>query len=431
MKINWLEFKEARTFARDLKLKNANEWFKYIKGKSFILKIPHAPQLTYKKEWKDWGDFLGTVNTRFYYVHKRKEFLPFDKAREFVRSLKLKGQKEWVKYIKGKTNILKIPFIPYKIYKKEWKSWGNWVGTSNICGTLRKHKVNDDFFKNWSHDMAYILGFWFADGFISKKRNVFSITQHNKDSYLLKEMLLTMGSDYSLQRDKNSNCLQFTIRSKTIIDDIIKLGGKERKSLDCEMPYVPKKYLPDFVRGEFDGDGCISYSKANKYRASICSASELFATKLLEDLRNNIPNFKGHLSKYVRYREYRPNFKCNKKIFTVYGLIFGANDTRRLRDFMYQNNPKLKMLRKYNKFMEAGKILIATNDRVYWEYEKANKWVKKLNLKNGREWKEYCKSGNKPQNIPVLPYKTYKNRGWNCMSDWLGYNKGKSIAVKE
>ena len=30
----------------------------------------------------------------------------------------------------------------------------------------RKYKVDDNFFKTWSSDMAYILGFWFTDGWI-------------------------------------------------------------------------------------------------------------------------------------------------------------------------------------------------------------------------------------------------------------------------
>jgi hypothetical protein len=43
MKINWLPFKEAKKIARGLKLKSARKWFKYINGKSFVLKIPRSP----------------------------------------------------------------------------------------------------------------------------------------------------------------------------------------------------------------------------------------------------------------------------------------------------------------------------------------------------------------------------------------------------
>jgi len=54
---------------------------------------------------------------------------------------------------------------------------------------MRKYKVNDDFFKIWSHNMAYILGFWFSDGCIIDKKDgtqLFSINDGWKswDDYI-------------------------------------------------------------------------------------------------------------------------------------------------------------------------------------------------------------------------------------------------------
>lgn len=46
-------------------------------------------------------------------------------------------------------------------------------------GRPRKHKVNEDFFKVWSHEMAWVLGLIVTDGCIS--RNVHSITLTQKD----------------------------------------------------------------------------------------------------------------------------------------------------------------------------------------------------------------------------------------------------------
>ena len=36
------------------------------------------------------------------------------------------------------------------------------------------------------------------------------------------------------------------------------------------------------------------------------------------------------------------------------------------------------------------------------------------------EWYAYCKSGMKPADIPVAPHSVYANDGWSGMSDWLG-----------
>ena len=44
----------------------------------------------------------------------------------------------------------------------------------------------------------------------------------------------------------------------------------------------------------------------------------------------------------------------------------------------------------------------------YRDFESAREFVKKLDLKNRREWREYVKSGNKPDDIPAAPWAVYK-----------------------
>jgi hypothetical protein len=41
-------------------------------------------------------------------------------------------------------------------------------------------------------------------------------------------------------------------------------------------------------------------------------------------------------------------------------------------------------------------------------FESAREFVRKLKLKSNKEWKEYCKSGNKPDDIPSAPWNVYK-----------------------
>jgi len=45
-------------------------------------------------------------------------------------------------------------------------------------------------------------------------------------------------------------------------------------------------------------------------------------------------------------------------------------------------------------------------------FEDAKQNVLELNLKSNSEWRMYCKSGQKPHNIPVNPDRTYKEKGW-------------------
>jgi hypothetical protein len=54
------------------------------------------------------------------------------------------------------------------------------------------------------------------------------------------------------------------------------------------------------------------------------------------------------------------------------------------------------------------------------DFESARKFVRRLRLKGVKEWYEYCKSGNKPEDIPQKPERTYKDKGWIGFGDWLG-----------
>ena len=56
-------------------------------------------------------------------------------------------------------------------------------------------------------------------------------------------------------------------------------------------------------------------------------------------------------------------------------------------------------------------------------YLVAKEYVKSLKLNSQRDWKDYCKSGNKPENIPSNPSTKYKNSGWVSWYDWLGTTK--------
>lgn len=67
-----------------------------------------------------------------------------------------------------------------------------------------------------------------------------------------------------------------------------------------------------------------------------------------------------------------------------------------------------------------GTGAIATSEREYRPFEEARKVVRMLSLKSQKEWYLYCKSGNKPYDIPANPHRTYLNKGWQGIGDWLG-----------
>jgi superfamily II DNA or RNA helicase len=115
-------FVEARRFVRALGLKSRRAWKVYAKAADRPADIPTAPQQVYRNRWSGWGDFLGTNKWR-------RAFRPFKEAREFVRTLGLTSQKEWVVYAASAKKPSDIPSQPHRVYEGEWTSYADWLGT--------------------------------------------------------------------------------------------------------------------------------------------------------------------------------------------------------------------------------------------------------------------------------------------------------------
>jgi hypothetical protein len=412
---NFLSFEEARAKVRKFGFKDMRE-FNRKKYNSDFYDIPYTPD-KYYKEWINWYDWLGTG------------FISFEEARDFARSLKFNMCSDWKKYCRSGQKPRNIPSIPS--YYKDFVDWYDWLGTNR---EKRKYKVNDDYFKKWSHDMAYVLGFWFSDGNIYIKpkgkkggQYIFSISQNTKDRYILENISQKMKSNFPIYdgvTGGGSIYSKLSIRSKQIIEDIIKLGGKERKSLDVKFPKIPKKYLPDFMRGLWDGDGTVYYgkSKDNKMKggASITLGSSEFIERLKEVLEFNIKNIKVCIYTRRVFKGDKIFNKTRTNSNTYYTLSMSTNGARRLRDFMYLKNDELRLTRKYLKFKSLGEILISTAEREYLSYDEASQYIKQFGIKTIKEWFIFSKGGKRPLNIPSDPGKMYKNKGFTNMADFLG-----------
>ena len=59
----------------------------------------------------------------------------------------------------------------------------------------RKYRINEDFFDQWSPEMAYVLGFWFADGYMRHERS-YRIVFCSTDNSLLLKIRSVMGSNH-------------------------------------------------------------------------------------------------------------------------------------------------------------------------------------------------------------------------------------------
>ncbi len=122
------------------------------------------------------------------------------------------------------------------------------------------------------------------------------------------------------------------------------------KSKTIKFPEIPKRYLGDFVRGYFDGDGYVGigryWRKSRKrwywqFSTAFISGSKSFLIGLKKVLKNHISG--GGLS---------------EKKEGGYELVFSQYDSLALFKLMYNNvAAELFLKRKYRIFIKAFKIL--------------------------------------------------------------------------
>ena len=120
--------------------------------------------------------------------------------------------------------------------------------------------------------MAYVLGFFAADGYITvnKRGGQFWCIQIT-DKKLLEQIKKALKSEHKISvrpmRNKRESLLyRIQIGSIEMCNDLRNLGFSERKSRSLAVPNVPDKYFNDFVRGYFDGDGNVWIGRVHKNR---------------------------------------------------------------------------------------------------------------------------------------------------------------------
>lgn len=155
---------------------------------------------------------------------------------------------------------------------------------------LSKYTLNKHYFDYIdTEDKAYFLGLLYADGNNYTKHGRIAISLQEEDKYILDRFNQVIQSNRSLTlRERNSknskhkNQYRLDIVNRYMSDKLNLLGCINAKSLTLKFPteqQVPTHLLRHFIRGLWDGDGCISVltSDTHKryFRSSITSTLDV------------------------------------------------------------------------------------------------------------------------------------------------------------
>ena len=97
-----------------------------------------------------------------------------------------------------------------------------------------KRTKNEKYFKTWSIEMAYFLGFICADGHLATHRNMLSIQLHTKDKYILENFKKFLNYDGNIYLRTDLPSANLWIISKEITQDLMNFGLTRHKSQELK-----------------------------------------------------------------------------------------------------------------------------------------------------------------------------------------------------
>ncbi len=166
-----------------------------------------------------------------------------------------------------------------------------------------------------------------------------------RDAYILEKINVIMKNTRPIyfrkkRKESQQNQKKIDIISDKICNDLINLGMNFRKTWDLRYPdFIDKEFQGDFIRGFFDGDGCICKNKKiNNAMWYICGNLQMVI-----DIKNHLFRQGIEATVYESDRYSQP-----------FGIVYITNlkNIKKIYNYMYDNVDDLFLTRKKEKFLQ-------------------------------------------------------------------------------
>lgn len=215
---------------------------------------------------------------------------------------------------------------------------------------MNHNNINfNEFRQIISPNIAYYLGFLWADGHVSKIWNSVIIDIIQDDFLTLKKLFDTIGQykSYITKRKKRKTKQSMILTHKKLKEFLVEndFNIKSVASPAKIMNKIPEFLWHYFVRAWFDGDGCMYYSK-NKTSRVTMGGSFLQDWSMLENILKKLK------INYYIYRIKRERGNSSSLVISEKESIL------KFFNYIYPNKYDFGLYRKYNKFILFRKKVI-------------------------------------------------------------------------
>jgi superfamily II DNA or RNA helicase len=381
-------FYDAHTFAQSLGLRSVAEWKGYCASGRKPADIPANPNVVYANEgWKTWGDWLGTDAVAKYLVSYR----PFEKAREYVRSLGLKSSLEY-RALRPKGALpADIPSNPNITYaKKGWSTWGDWLGTGTVALYRRKYRP-------FNEARRYV--------------RALNLTSANAWRAYTKSELFpgdVPAAPHLVYRECGWSGWGDWLGTENVTT-----RNRKYRSFEDARKYVHALQLRSYV-------DWAAFAKSDRRPPDIPSN----------------PNLAYKRSGWVGYGDWIgtnsvATFRRNYRSFDEARAFVRTLGLKTHRDWLRYARSKAKPgdipTDAYSAYANDG--WISWGDWLgsgqgargrHRKFDLARTYARSIGLRAISDWKRYCADGKLPPDIPAYPDQAYEHDGWAGWGDWLG-----------
>jgi intein/homing endonuclease len=190
------------------------------------------------------------------------------------------------------------------------------------------YNYNLNFFDEINEESSYFIGLLFADGSINKKGRVV-LNLSKKDIEIIEIFRKKLKTNKPIFLVENTNSVSFSFQNKIISEQLNNFGLIPNKSLILKFSEkIPNEFLKDYIRGYFDGDGCVSIIK--RKNTSSLRVHFVGTYEMLEGIQNVL------ISKLNITKTKINQITKDKNTFQF--EIRRKNDILLFRDFIYYDN---------------------------------------------------------------------------------------------
>ena len=395
----WMSYQEARTFIQKQAFKTVQEFRKWSSSGQKPENFPSHPNSAYKDQWTDWGDFLGTGTI----AHNNKEWMSYQEAKTFIQNLIITSKEQFQKWSKSGQKPENFPSHPDRTYKDQWTSWGDFLSTGTIAHKNKEwmsYQEAKTFIQTQGIQTSREFRKWIQsdqrpENFPSTPYKVYRSQWTGWGDFLGTRNTANRKQEWMSYQEARTFIQNQGIQTST---EFHKWSASDQRPEN--FPSTPNVTYKDQWTSWSDFLGTENISTKSRNRMSYRETKNFIQNQGVQTR-----------TKWMSYQE-AVSFIQKQGIRTHTEFLKWSKSDQRPENF--PSNPHIVYKDQWTSW---GEFLGNKNLPIQMQYLEAKEYVQSLGINNPKDFIEWLRSDDRPENFPLQPHLFYSE--WINSKDFL------------